>query len=175
MVTRMINSGGSNQSSSSNPTVDSGQTMKDTRDSSSIMTWVVLVVVLIVVALLAALWATYTFYPTYYPFGRVPYSGQSANDFQFFYVAKTVISTINIALLAFLLITYVGIYAKTRSQFTIGLIVFSIAFLIKDLTASPLVIYAFHYVIVGLGPFAFLPDLFEFVALMVLLYLSVRY
>jgi hypothetical protein len=156
------------------------QASNTSQTSSSLRNWVILVVVLTVVALLAALWATYNFYPTYiqpyFPFGRgTPPVQNISGDWQFFYVAKTVVSTINIALLVFLLVNYAGIYAKTRSQFTIGLIVFSIAFLIKDLTASPLVIWAFHYILVGLGPFALLPDLFEFVALTVLLYLSVRY
>ncbi len=174
-----MNSQMTNNSQPSSP----GQTSQASstgQTSSSLRNWVVLIVVLTVVALLAALWATYTFYPTYiqpyFPFGRVPPPVQNiSGDWQFFYVAKTVVSTINIALLVYLLITYAGIYAKTRSQFTIGLIVFSIALLIKDLTASPLVIWAFHYILVGLGPFALLPDLFEFVALMVLFYLSVKY
>jgi hypothetical protein len=37
------------------------------------------------------------------------------------------------------------------------------------------VIGAFGFGLFGLGPFALLPDLFEFVALSVLLYLSVKY
>jgi hypothetical protein len=155
---------------------NNGQTNSNGQKGHSLVNWLILVVILIVVALLAALWATYTFYPTYFPFGRVPPPLHNvAGDLQFYYVAKTVVSTINIALLIFLLITYAGIYGKTRSEFTIGLLIFSMAFLIKDLTSNPLVIYAFGYRLVGLGPFALLPDLFELVALSVLLYLSVRY
>jgi hypothetical protein len=173
---------GSQMSDNSQPSIpgQTGQVSNTSKMSGSLRNWSVLLVVLIVVALLAALWATYNYYPTYiqpyFPFGRAqPPFANISGDWEFFYVAKTVVSTINVSLLVYLLITYAGIYAKTRSQFTIGLMLFSIALLIKDLTASPLVIWAFHYILVGLGPFALIPDLFEFVALMVLFYLSVRY
>jgi hypothetical protein len=45
----------------------------------------------------------------------------------------------------------------------------------KDLTSNPMIIRAFGFGLYGLGPFALLPDLFELVALSVLLYLSVKY
>jgi hypothetical protein len=97
------------------------------------------------------------------------------DDFEYFYVALTIISTINIALLVILLLTYVSIFNKTRSQFTIGLILFAGVFLIKDITASPLVTGLFNFRMYGIGPFAFLPSVFELAALSVLLYLSIKY
>ena len=78
-------------------------------------------------------------------------------------------------LLIFLLITYIDIYRRTRSNFTIGLIIFSIVFLLNALTANPIFIWVFGFRAFGLGIFALLPDLFEFVALTVLLYLSIKY
>jgi hypothetical protein len=138
--------------------------------------WVVLVILAVIaVAILAAIWAATTVYAPRFSSRRFPSSGFIPGDIELFYIARTVVSTINIALLVFLIATYVSIYMKTRSEFTIGLLIFAIVFLMKDLTASPFVIGAFGFGLFGLGPFALLPDLFEFVALSVLLYLSVKY
>jgi hypothetical protein len=80
-----------------------------------------------------------------------------------------------VTIATFLLLTYVNIYRKTRSEFTIGLVIFSAVFLLNALASNPLVIWAFGFTSVGLGPFAMLPELFTCGALMVLLYLSVKY
>jgi hypothetical protein len=96
-------------------------------------------------------------------------------DIELYYVARTVFSTINIVLLIALIINYISIFLKTKSEFTIGLILFAIFFLIKDITWSPFVIGVFGFGLFGLGPFAFLPDLFELIGLSVLLYLSIKY
>ena len=108
------------------------------------------------------------------PFGRRPVFVNPA-DLDFYYVARTVFSTINIVLLTVLIINYVSIYVKTKSEFTIGLVLFAVFFLIKDITWSPFVVRFAGFDVFGLGPFAFLPDLFELIALSVLLYLSVEY
>jgi len=140
-------------------------------------TWVLLLLlpILLVVAILAALWATSIFWFPPSPWERrwpPPY--EIPGDIEFFYIAKTVVSTINVTLLTFLLLTYVSIYRKTRSEFTIGLIIFSAIFLLNALASNPIVIWAFGFRPFGLGPFALLPDLFTFVALVVLLYLSIK-
>ncbi len=96
-------------------------------------------------------------------------------DIELFYTVKTVISTINATLLIFLLITYIDIYTKTKSEFTIGLIIFSMVLLLYALASNPLIQWTFGFRAFGLGPFAMLPDLFTCVALVVLLYLSVKY
>ena len=139
--------------------------------------WLIIMVGLIVVAILAAVLASLVFNafdPSRFPFRPQPTEFNPA-DFEFYYIARTVVSTINIALLVFLIAIYATIYSKTRSEFTIGLLIFALVFLMKDLAASPLVIGAFGFRPSGLGPFALLPDMFEFAALSVLLYLSVKY
>jgi len=136
--------------------------------------WIVILVTLIAVALLAGLWAALTFYHPQFSWRQLPPPGSIPGDIEFFYIAKTVVSTLNIALLSFLILTYADIYRKTRSQFTIGLLMFSIVFLMKDFASNPMVIRASGFGLYGLGPFALLPDLFEFAALSVLLYLSVK-
>ncbi len=143
--------------------------------NKNVRIWLVLST-LIVVAILAALWATSTFWLSPSPWGpRRPPPHDIPGDIEFFYVAKTIVSTINVTLLVFLLLTYISIYKKTRSEFTIGLIIFSMVFLLNALASNPLVIWAFGFRPFGLGPFALLPDLFTCVALVVLLYLSVKY
>jgi len=137
----------------------------------------VITVTLIAIALVAALWASsnFPFPSSEFPQRRFPPLEDIRGDFEFFYVVQTVLSTVNVALLLFLLTTYIDIYRKTRSQFTIGLIIFSLVFLLRTLTANPLFMWVFGFRAFGLGPFALLPDLFEFIALTILLYLSVKY
>jgi len=145
------------------------------RMNKGVKIWLILAT-LIVVAILAALWASSTFWFPRFPWGPRPRPPENIpGDIEFFYVTKTVVSTINVTLLIFLLLIYVSIYRKTRSEFTIGLIIFSMVLLLNALASNPLVIRTFGFQLFGLGPFAMLPDLFTFAALAVLLYLSVKY
>ena len=143
--------------------------------NKSVRNWVILVT-LLVVAILAALWATTTVWFPRYPWEfHEPPLFDIRGDIELFYTVKTVVSTINVTLLIFLLLTYINIYRKTRSEFTVGLMIFSGAFLLNALASNPLVIWAFGFRPFGLGPFAMLPDVFTFGALAVLLYLSIKY
>jgi hypothetical protein len=143
--------------------------------------WLVLVILAVIaVAILAAIWAAMVIYQSQvyqqvFPFRPLQPPGYIPGDIELFYIARTVLSAVNITLLVVLIVTYVSIYIKTRSEFTIGLLIFAIVFLMKDIASNPFVIGAFGFRLYGLGPFALLPDLFEFVALTVLLYLSVKY
>jgi len=96
-------------------------------------------------------------------------------DIELFYTIKTVVSTVNIALAIILFLTYIGIYQKTKSEFTVGLMIFSIIILFYTLTSNPITQWFFGFSAFGLGPFAMLPDIFACIALSILLYLSVKY
>jgi hypothetical protein len=96
-------------------------------------------------------------------------------DYEFFYSAHAILSSINAVLLIVMLCIFISIYKKTKSEFSFGLIFFGIAFLIKDLIANPYITGALSYYAAGLGPFIVLPDLFEFAALSALLYLHIKY
>jgi len=137
--------------------------------------WLILAT-LVAVALLAAFWATTYWSPLPPP---PPWEHRPPKivrgDIELYYTIKTVISTVNITLLICLLIAYIGIYRKTRSEFTTGLIIFSAVLLLYAFTSNPLVHWAFGFGAFGLGPFAMLPDLFTCAALAVLLYLTVKY
>jgi len=140
-------------------------------------TWLLLLLlpILVVVAILAAIWATSTvWFPRPWEH-RWPPPYEIPGDIEFFYTAKTVVSTINVTLLISLLITYISIYRKTRSEFTIGLIIFSMVLLFYALSSNPIIQWAFGFRAFGLGPFAMLPDLFTCAALAVLLYLTIKY
>lgn len=131
--------------------------------------------ILILVSLFAAFWAASILYTPIEQ--RQPPVGQNFiyYDFEFFYFAHAIVSTLNVALLIVLLITFISVYKKTRSEFSFALIIFGFAFLLKDLFSSPFTASVFHFFPMGLGPFIVLPDLFEFAALTVLLYLSIKY
>ena len=157
--------------------VEKGEKIMNSHMNKNMRNWLVITVTLVAIALLAAFWASsnFPFPPSEFPQRRLPALEDIRGDFEFFYIAQTVLSTVNVTLLIFLLTTYIDIYRKTRSQFTMGLIIFSLVFLLKALTANPLFMWVFGFRAFGLGPFALLPDLFEFIALTVLLYLSVKY
>jgi len=87
-------------------------------------------------------------------------------------LAKTIITSVNIVLLAILLATYIQVYHKTESQFSLGLIIFTITLLIYALTSNPLLHGFVGFRVSGLGPFTILPDLFTCIASAILLYLS---
>jgi hypothetical protein len=147
--------------------------MMNNRMNKSLRNWLVLVTV-IVAAALAALWATSTVWFPQFPFRLRPPPPENRVDIELFYTVETIVSVINVTLSVFLLLMYVSIYRKTRSEFTMGLIIFSAVLLIHGLVAIPLVQRAFGFSQVGLGPFAMLPDLFTCAALAVLLYLTFK-
>jgi FtsH-binding integral membrane protein len=140
--------------------------------------WLLVIVGLIVVGILAALWAMWTlqaFTPPFFPSGPRPPLEFNPRDLELYYIGRTVLSTANIALLVFLIATYAALYTKTKSQFTIGLLIFASVFLVKDILSSPFVISSFRFQLAGLGPFALIEPLLELVALLTLLYLSLKY
>jgi len=138
--------------------------------NKNVKIWLILAT-LVAVALLTAFWVI-----IYSPLPTQPRHGGSVRgDIELYYTVKTVISTINVTLSIFLFFTYIDIYRKTESEFTIGLIIFSIVLLFNALSSNPLVHWTFGYSALGLGPFAMLPDLSTFIALAVLLYLSIKY
>jgi|WetSurMetagenome_2_1015567.scaffolds.fasta_scaffold11153_2 hypothetical protein len=147
------------------------------KSNNRVVLTLLLVAMLALVAVLAAFWfinVNEQQFPSFQQ-RRTPPPNFIPGDLEYFYAAFTIISTLNIALLVLLLSVYFDIYRKTRSPFTIGLVIFAAAFLVKDLTSSPLVISLLGFRAYGLGPFEFLPGLLEFFALTVLLYLSIKY
>jgi len=92
-------------------------------------------------------------------------------DYEFYYIAKTIISSINIVLVSGLLATYVTLYKQNKSDFVFGLILFALVLLLYGLVSNPIVMVIFGFKAFGLGPFAVLPDIFALISLSIMLYL----
>jgi len=136
--------------------------------------WIVFAT-LILVALLVSFVGMNYLEPQGGPFAHRPPFPQPSGDIQLYYTVTVVLSTINATLLIFLFSAYLGIYRKVRSDFTLGLMVFSVILLFYAVSSNPLVQRVFGFRAFGLGPFAMLPDLFTCVALGILLYLTFKY
>ena len=131
---------------------------------------------MVAVALLVAFWTiTTTPLPSTFPLNIRRERVIPIADIELFYTVQTVISTINVALLVFLLFTYIDIYRKIKSEFAIALMIFSMILLFQALSSNPLLHRAFGFRAIGLGPFAMLPDLFTCIAVTILIYLSFKY
>jgi hypothetical protein len=92
--------------------------------------------------------------------------------FPYLFIAKIIISVTNTILLTIVLVIYMRIYNKTKSQFSLGLIIFTIALLLYSFTSNPILQGFGGFRVSGLGPFTMLPDLFTCIASAMLLYLS---
>ena len=104
-----------------------------------------------------------------------PVNPSIMGDIEVYYTLKTIISSVNTTLLVILLTVYIDLYSKTKSEFTLGLMIFSMALLFYAVSSNPMFQMVFGFQALGLGPFAMLPDLFSFVAVTVLTYLSLKY
>jgi len=140
--------------------------------------WFAIVGLVVIAGILSGLWAFYTLEGRasgpLFPFQR-RFVVFNPADVEVYYIVGTAFSTVNIALLIILSETYAVLYYKTRSHFTIGLLLFALVFLMKEIASSPFVIGFFGFTAAGLGEFALIEPLLETAALSVLLYLSIEY
>lgn len=95
-------------------------------------------------------------------------------DIELYYKLQTSLSSINATLLVILLVTYVKMFTMIKSEFTLGLILFSLTLLFYTLTSNPILQRIFGFQAFGLGPFAMLPNMFTTIALAVLFYLTTK-
>ncbi len=94
------------------------------------------------------------------------------------------VSAGNIVLLLVLLYSYIEIYKKIKSNFTLGLIIFTIALLLQSFSRAIMLLLIFEnplpphiYPIIinllGYNPiYVVIPDILEFMALSILLYFT---
>ena len=90
------------------------------------------------------------------------------------FMASVILNSVNIFLLIGLLGVYMHTYTKTKSGFMLGLIFFIGVLLIQSILSLPPLHILFGYTNYGLGPFGFLPHLFETLAIIILLMLSLE-
>ncbi|MFW6109257.1 MAG: hypothetical protein ACOC6N_02295 [archaeon] len=93
-------------------------------------------------------------------------------DYRIYYEVKAVLASVNAFLLITLSSIYWKVYSDTGLEFSLGLVIFSIALLLYALTSNPLLIGVAGYRASGLGPFAMLPDFFTCIASFTLIYIS---
>lgn len=88
--------------------------------------------------------------------------------------AATILSGLDLVLLVALVFVYLRTYLQTRARFALGLVLFLIALLVQIVTISPAVFAAFGQGPGRLAPFVVLAALFEAIALVVFLALSLE-
>ncbi len=86
----------------------------------------------------------------------------------------SVLSGLDAVLLIALVVIYLRTYADTRARFALGLVVFLLALFFQTTLTSPAFFVAFGYGPGSLGSFLFLGSLFEAIALVVFLALSLE-
>jgi hypothetical protein len=91
-----------------------------------------------------------------------------------YYSLGVVLGTANAVLCGVLILLYAQIWRKTRSEFSIGLIILSMALLLHSIVSNPWFHDVCGYRGQGLGPFSVLPQVFTTLALAVLVYLASR-
>ena len=128
----------------------------------TIKPWLIILVAIIVAAL-SLVWAM-LFLP--------PPPPASPPDFLIFFTIKTVLTSVNAALLIILVAMYLEIYRQTRARFSLGLLLFTVAMLLQVLASNPIIHQVFGFRGAGLGPFFMLPDFFTLLASVILLYLA---
>ena len=111
-------------------------------------------------------------YSTHEPMGEGMGRNRQAGDLEIYYSLKAVLASVNAFLLVSISVIYLKVYNETGLEFSLGLVIFSLALLFYALTSNPLLVRYAGFMGSGLGPFAMLPDLFTCIASMTLLYLS---
>jgi len=128
-------------------------------------TRLVVVSVSVVVAAVAGLFLAEWLLP---PLAGTGMQGQSG----FYLRAKSVLTTINMALCLVLVASYLKLYTDVKSRFTLGLVFVMFAMFIYAATSNPIIHALSGFCLSGLGPFTMIPDLFAMAALGILIYLS---
>jgi hypothetical protein len=90
----------------------------------------------------------------------------------YYFTAKAIIDTINSVLILGIVAIHINIYRRTGTKFSLGLVLFSTAFLLYAVVANPLVHRLLGFRRIGFGPLFIIPDLLTLIASAVLIYLS---
>jgi hypothetical protein len=123
-------------------------------------------------AVIAALVALFVDPLVFRPMGRGMGPNHSMTPFL---DIRLFLSTFNVLVLVALAWSYLAVYRDLPNRFTGSLLLFTVALLLYALASNPAVHLVFGYRIApGLGPFAFLPDLFAAVAVTLLFYQSMQ-
>ena len=133
----------------------------------------ILVIAVLAILVVTILWAVYDL-PALdnLLLGSGIRSGARGENQFIYFTVKSVITTVNATILVFLLSTYLSIYRETKMKFSLGLVIFSLSWLMHVLIANPMILQRAGKVI-GL-PIIF-EQFFSLLALITLLYITYKY
>ena len=104
-------------------------------------------------------------------FTELTYSAAARHGMPLIHI-KAILTFGNLILLISLLFIYLKNYEQMKSKFALGLVAFIVLLIMHALTSN-LIFYQYHkYPVIGY--FSVMPDLFEFIALLILLYISLK-
>ncbi len=104
--------------------------------------------------------------------GRGMGGNSMSGDLEIYYSLKAVLASVNAFLLVSLSVIYLQVYRETGLEFSLGMVIFSVALLLYAFASNPLLVRYAGFMGSGLGPFAMLLDLFICIAAFTLLYIS---
>jgi hypothetical protein len=111
-------------------------------------------------------------YSSHEPLGEGMGRNRQPGDLEIYYSMKAVLASVNAFLLVSLTVIYIQVYRETGLEFSLGMVIFSVALLFYAFASNPLLVRYAGFMGSGLGPFAMLPDLFTCIASITLLYLT---
>jgi len=85
-----------------------------------------------------------------------------------------ILSTIEAVLLTALVVIYIRVYAETRANFSMGILIVLFALLVHSILSFPLTVNQIGPVLLGSGAFFPYPDILTIVAYTIFLYLSLE-
>jgi hypothetical protein len=91
---------------------------------------------------------------------------------QSFLFERILINSVASILIAIILNTYISLYLKTKSKFSLGLVIIAVSLFIQTLTANPFLLDLFNFRLVGSGLFSLVSSITTLIAIIALLYLS---
>ena len=136
--------------------------------------WLLLILSLVAISSFAIVWAVFDFPALDYVLNpESGFGGRPSGEWQLFYFTiKTSIASLNATILAFLFVTYVGVYREIKLKFSLGLSIFSGSMLVSSLISNP-IIFGRAGKVIGL-PVIF-EQIFVLISLITLLYITNKY
>ena len=132
-------------------------------------TWIGIILAALVIGVIAFYASQYSIHE---PVGEGMWRNRLIGDLEIYYSLKAVLASVNAFLLVSISVIYFKVYNETGLEFSLGLVIFSLALLFYALSSNPLLVRYAGFMGSGLGPFAMLPDLFTCIASITLLYLT---
>jgi hypothetical protein len=92
------------------------------------------------------------------------------------WMARMVLSSLNLLILSGLVFVFIKKYREIQSTFTLGFLLFALTLFFRTLFAAPIIkVFVFGVTTSSvIDPYRMIADLFEFVSLLIFLYITTR-